>query len=61
MTNFVPLEKQSKKAQREFHKQQRGSWCSVNPVSRVVPNKKVYNRKKQPKDFGCFGLCSHLV
>lgn len=54
MVKFVPMEKQSKKAQREYNKKQRGHWHEFNPVTRVVPSKKVYNRKKQPKvDFGC--------
>lgn len=43
---FVPLEKRSKKEQRAYHAKQRGSWNGVNPVTRVVPNKKVYNRKR---------------
>lgn len=40
---FVPLEKRSKKEQKAYHAQQRGSWNGVNPVTRVVPNKKVYD------------------
>ena len=43
---FVPLEKRSKKEQKAYHAQQRGSWNGVNPVTRVVPNKKVYDRKR---------------
>lgn len=42
---FVPLEKRSKKEQKAYHAQQRGSWNGVNPVTRVVPNKKGYDRK----------------
>ena len=42
---FVPLEKRSKKEQKAYHAQQRGSWNGVNPVTRVVPNKKVSDRK----------------
>ena len=45
-TSFVPLKKQSKKLQREFYAAKRGSWNSINPVTRVVPNKKVYNRDR---------------
>lgn len=44
--NFVPLEKRSKKEQRAYHAKQRGSWNGINPVTRVVPNKKKYNRKR---------------
>ena len=43
---FVPLEKRSKKEQKAYHAQQRGSWTGVNPVTRGVPNKKVYARKR---------------
>lgn len=43
---FVPLEKRSKKEQKAYHAQQRGSWNGVNPVTRVVPNKKGYDRKR---------------
>ena len=37
---FVPLEKRSKKEQKAY------SWNGVNPVTRVVPNKKGYDRKR---------------
>lgn len=43
---YIPLEKRSKKQQKEFHSMQRKSWGNVNPVTRIVPNKKAYNRKK---------------
>lgn len=43
---FVPLEKRSKKEQKAYHARQRGSWNGVNPVTRVAPNKKVYDRKR---------------
>ena len=43
---IIPLEKQSKKAQREFHAKQRGGWNGVKPVTRVVESKKAYDRKK---------------
>ena len=46
---FVPLEKRSKKEQKAYHAQQRGSWNGVNPVTRVVPNKKGYDRKRRDK------------
>lgn len=37
---FIPLEKQSKKAQREYYTKQRGSWDGVVPVTKVIPNRK---------------------
>lgn len=43
---YVPLEKRSKKQQKEFHSKQRKTWGSINPITRKVPNAKVYNRKK---------------
>lgn len=46
MKKMIPLKKQSKRAQRAYHLSQRGSWGDVNPVSRTVESKKVYNRKK---------------
>ena len=46
MKKMIPLKKQSKRAQREYHLSRRGSWGEVNPVSRTVESKKVYSRKK---------------
>jgi len=43
---YVPIEKQSKRRQKEFHAAQRKDWGSISPVTRVVPNKKAYDRKK---------------
>lgn len=43
---FIPLKKQSKRAQKEYHDKQRGSWNGVVPVTRVIPNKKAYDRKR---------------
>lgn len=47
MEKFVPLEKQSKKAQVEYHKKRRNTWGTMSPVTRTVPNAKAYDRKKQ--------------
>ena len=49
MKQVIPLSKQSKKAQREYHKKQRGSWYGLSPVTRTVPSGKVYNRNKMNK------------
>ena len=43
---YVPLEKKSKREQREQHSARRGSWGGVNPVTRKPPNPKAYTRKK---------------
>ena len=46
---FTEYKKLSKKAQKQINAERRATWdCS--PVSKVVPSKKVYNRKKS-KDF----------
>ena len=47
MKQFIPLEKQSKKAQKTHHARQRGSWNGVSPVTQVIPNGKAYNRNKE--------------
>lgn len=46
MTQLVPLDKRSKKAQREYHAKQRGSWHGVNPITRTVQSRKTYDRAK---------------
>ena len=50
MKNVIPLSKKSKRAQKEFHSKQRGSWNGLNPVTRVVPNGKAYNRNQVKRD-----------
>lgn len=46
MTQLVPLNKRSKKAQKEYHAKQRGSWYGLNPITRTVPNGKMYDRNR---------------
>lgn len=46
MDSFIPIEKRSKKARRQAHQSQRSGWHGVNPVTRRIASKKVYNRKK---------------
>ena len=46
MEQLVPLKKQSKKFQKEYHAKQRGSWYGISPVTRIVPNRKNYNRNR---------------
>lgn len=50
MTQMVPLRKQSKRAQKEYHARQRGTWNGLNPVTRIVPNGKAYDRNKAKRD-----------
>lgn len=42
----IPLHKQSKKAQKEHHAKQRGSWNGISPVTRTVPSGKAYDRNR---------------
>ena len=44
-TKYIPFEKMSKKAQKEYNKRQRNTWGELKPVTRIVPNKKAYNRR----------------
>ena len=46
MNRIIPLKKRSKKAQRAWHLRQRAAWDGVNPVTRIVPDKKTYDRKR---------------
>ena len=46
MKKFVPLNKRSKKEQKEFYRKQRNVW-GICPVSRTVPNGKAYKRCKK--------------
>ena len=43
---YVPLEKRSKKQQKEFHAAQRKTWGNISPVTKSVPSAKLYNKKK---------------
>ena len=49
MAGFIPKEKKKKKAQKELNRQQRKTW-DFSPVTRIVADKKQYNRKKKPHD-----------
>ena len=46
MAQPVPLNKRSKKAQKEYHAKQRSSWYGLNPITRTVPSGKVYDRNR---------------
>lgn len=46
---FIPQDKMSKKVQKELNDKKRGTWGSTNPVTRVQPNKKAYDRKRDKK------------
>lgn len=46
MEKFISYNKLSKKRQKEENKKKRGSWFGVNPITKIVPSKKLYNRKR---------------
>lgn len=46
MEKLTPLCKKSKKEQQAYHRKQRGTWGSLKPVSRIVPNGKAYVRSR---------------
>lgn len=50
MEKFIPLARQSKKAQRKHYAAQRGSWYGLNPVPRTVPDRKKYSRSTAKRD-----------
>ena len=43
---YIPLEKQSKRKQKAYHKTQRRDWGEISPITKKVENGKAYNRKK---------------
>ena len=47
MRLVIPIKKMSKKKQKEFHAKHRGSWYGLSPVTRIVPNRKAYDRNKE--------------
>jgi len=54
---FVPLCKQSKRKQKEYHATQRKGWGDVTPVTKVLPNAKAYNRKKSKQRWNDYEPC----
>lgn len=47
---FVSRDKMSKKAQKELNDKKRNTWGNINPATRVQPNKKAYDRKRDKKE-----------
>ena len=50
MNQPVPLDKRSKRARKAYHAAQRGSWYGLSPVTRVVPSRKGYDRKRAKQE-----------
>ena len=49
MEKFIPLNKMSKKKQREFHRLSRKDWGGISPVTRKEKNPKAYNRAAEKR------------
>ena len=45
-TKFIPRGKLSKRARKEQDARERAGWGSINPATRRIESKKLYNRKK---------------
>lgn len=50
MKKFISKSKMSKKINKEMNKLKRKTWGDLNPVTKVVVSKKIYNRKKIRKN-----------
>ena len=46
---MIPYAKLSKKKQRELDRLRRNDFGAISPVTKTVPSKKIYNRKKNRK------------
>ena len=51
--SFVPISKQSKKAQKTYHSAQRSTWGILNPATRTMPNGAVCQAECQFSVFQC--------
>lgn len=54
MEKYVSYDKLSKKAQKEYNNKQRQGWGEINPCTKVVPNKKHYNRNRDKVSINCY-------
>ena len=50
MKKFVPRDKLGKKARKEHDARNRLTWNGVNPVTKRIESKKLYNRKKTRRE-----------
>ena len=50
MKQFVLRDKMSKRQKKTLDKQKRAIW-SIKPTTKIVKSKKVYDRKKQPRNY----------
>ncbi len=42
----TPIKKQCKSRQRQYYRSMRGSWNGVSPVTRIVPDGRIYDRNR---------------
>ena len=49
MKKMIPQNKLSKKRKREEDLLKRNNWGDTNPITKVIPNKKHYNRKRDKR------------
>lgn len=47
---MIPLEKQSKKKKREYYAEKRGCWHGVSPITRIVPDRRRYDRNRLKRE-----------
>jgi len=57
---YVPLDKRSKKKQKEYNDMQRRGWGEFSPITRKTTNEKIYNRKKSER-WHEYGPCSDFL
>ena len=50
MTQFIPFDKLSKKEKRRRNNEKRKTWGTLNPVTRVPNDSKIYNRNKRKQE-----------
>ena len=48
---FVEYAKMGKKKKKEIDRERRSDWGQFNPTTRVIPNKKKYNRKRDKRNY----------
>ena len=50
MVKVTLIAKQSKSKQREYYASKRGSWNGISPMTRIVPSRRVYDRKHMKRE-----------
>ena len=50
MKRYVPLAKQTRKRQKEYHSAQRNSWGAISPVTRIIESRKAYDRSRAKRE-----------